>query len=148
MKTLRITDDVHHKLTALLGELTTQTMRMQTYTDAIEALLKESIILPPELLTQIESFIEKNKQLGYTTKEEFIRDAARWRVRYLTDTYEFVEVHKEKYEKSDTVIKEMNLPYLGVADFIEKQLDALLEKYTEWQQQKEEHERRQRKKGA
>jgi hypothetical protein len=148
MKTLRITDDVHQKLTALLGELTTQTMKMQTYTDAIEALLKESIILPPELLTKIESFIEKNKQLGYMTREEFMRDAARWRIRYLTGTYEFVEVHKEKYQKSDTVIREMNLPCLGVADFIEKQLDALLEKYAEWQQQKEEQERRQRKTGA
>jgi len=147
MKTLRITDDVHQKLTALLGELTTQTMTMQTYTDAIEALLKESVVLPPELLTQIETFIEKNRQLGFMTKEEFIRDAARWRLRYLTGTYEFIEVHKEKYEKGDTAIKEMNLPYLGIADFADKQIDTLLEKHAEWQQQKEEQEERQRKKG-
>jgi len=145
MKTLRITDDVHQKLTALLGELTTQTMRMQTYTDAIEALLKESVVLPPELLTQIENFIEKNRQLGYMTKEEFIRDAARWRLRYLTGTYEFIEVHKEKYNKSDTAIKEMNLPYLGIADFVDKQIDNLLEKHAEWQQQKEQLDERQRK---
>jgi hypothetical protein len=148
MKTLRITDDVHQKLTALLGELTTQTMRMQTYTDAIEALLKESVVLPPELLTQIENFIEKNKQLGFMTKEEFIRDAARWRLRYLTGTYEYIEVHKDKYEKGDTVIKEMSLPYLGITDFADKQIDTLLEKHAEWQQQKEEHERRQRKKSS
>ena len=145
MKTLRITDDVHQKLTALLGELTTQTMTMQTYTDAIEALLKESVILPPELLTQIQNFIEKNKQLGFTTKEEFIRDAARWRLRYLTGTYEYIEIHKEKYEKGDTTIKEMNLPYLGIADFAEKQIDTLLEKYAEFQQQKERLDERQRK---
>jgi hypothetical protein len=148
MKTLRITDDVHQKLTALLGELTTQTMRMQTYTDAIEALLKESVVLPPELLTQIENFIEKNKQLGYMTKEEFIRDAARWRLRYLTSTYEYIEIHKDKYEKGDTAIKEMSLPFLGAADFVDKQIDVLLEKYGEWQQQKEEHERTQRKKSS
>ncbi len=145
MKTLRITDDVHQKLTALLGELTTQTMRMQTYTDAIEALLKESIILPPELLTQIENFIEKNRQLGFTTKEEFIRDAARWRLRYLTGTYEYIEVHKEKYEKGDTAIKEMNLPYLGIVDFTDKQMDTLLEKHAEWQQQRDQLDRRQKK---
>jgi len=145
MKTLRITDDVHQKLTALLGELTTQTMRMQTYTDAIEALLKESVVLPPELLTQIENFIEKNKQLGYVTKEEFIRDAARWRLRYLTGTYEFIEVHKEKYEKGDAAIKEMSLPYLGITDFTDKQIDTLLEKHTEWQQHKEQLDERQRK---
>ena len=145
MKTLRITDDVHQKLTALLGELTTQTMTMQTYTDAIEALLKESVILPPELLTQIQNFIEKNKQLGFTTKEEFIRDAARWRLRYLTGTYEYIEIHKEKYEKGDTAIKEMNLPYLGIADFADKQIDTLLEKHAELQQHKERSDERQRK---
>ncbi len=148
MKTLRITDDVHQKLTALLGELTTQTMRMQTYTDAIEALLKESVVLPAELLTQIENFIEKNKQLGFVTKEEFIRDAARWRLRYLTGTYEYIEVHKDKYEKGDAAIKEMSLPYLGITDFADRQIDTLLEKHAEWQQQKEEHERKQRKKGT
>jgi hypothetical protein len=146
MKTLRITDDVHQKLTALLGELTTQTMTMQTYTDAIEALLKESVILPPELLAQIENFIENNKQLGFTTKEEFIRDAARWRLRYLTGTYEYIEIRKVKYEKGDTAIKEMSLPYLGIADFVEKQIDAVLEKHAEWQQQKEQLDERQRKK--
>jgi len=140
MKTLRITDDVHQKLTALLGELTAQTSRMQTYTDAVEALLQQSVVLPPELLAQIESFIDKNRHLGYTTREEFIRDAARWRLRFLTNTYEYVEVQKEKYEKAESAIKEMSLPFLGAADFIDKQLEAVLEKYGEWQQQKEEHE--------
>ena len=145
MKTLRITDDVHQKLTALLGELTAQTSRMQTYTDAVEALLQQSVILPPELLAQIENFIDTNKHLAYTTKEEFIRDAARWRLRFLTDTYEYLEVHKEKYEKAESIIKEMNLPFLGAADFVDKQLQTLLEKHAEWQQQKEEHEKTKRK---
>jgi len=121
---------------------------MQTYTDAIEALLKESVVLPPELLTQIENFIETHKQLGFMTKEEFIRDAARWRLRYLTGTYEYIEIHKDKFEKGDTAVKEMSLPYLGITDFADKQIDTLLEKHAEWQQQKEEHERRQRKKSS
>jgi Arc/MetJ-type ribon-helix-helix transcriptional regulator len=148
MKTLRITDDVHQKLTALLGELTAQTSRMQTYTDAVEALLKQSIVLPPELLDQIESLIKTYKHFGYTSREEFIRDAARWRLRYLTGTYEYIEVNKDKYQKSDAAIKEMNLPYLGAADFADKQIEVLLEKYSDWQQQREEQERRQRKKGT
>jgi hypothetical protein len=145
MKTLRITDDVHQKLTALLGELTAQTSRMQTYTDAVEALLQQSVVLPPELLAQIAGFIDKNKHLGYTSKEEFIRDAARWRLRFLTGTYEYLEVQKEKYEKAEEVIKEMSLPFLGAADFVDKQLENLLEKRAEWQRQSEEHETRQRK---
>ncbi len=145
MKTLRITDDVHQRLTALLGELTAQTMRMQTYTDAIEALLKESVILPTELLVQIEGFIKENRQMGYTSREEFIRDAARWRLRFLSGTYDYIEIQREKYEKGDAAVKDMNLPYLGATDFVDKQLEVLLGKYAEWQQQKEEQERRQRK---
>ena len=64
MKTLRISDDAHQKLTGLLGELTAQTMKMQTYTDAIETLLGQSVILPPELLAQVEEFINEKKHLG------------------------------------------------------------------------------------
>jgi len=142
MKTLRITDDVHQKLTALLGELTAQTSRMQTYTDAVEALLKQSVILPPELLAQIENFIEANKHLGYTTREEFIRDAARWRLKTLTDEYEYVEVPKEEHEKLESAIKEMNLPFLGANDFVNQQIKTALEKYEEWRQQKAEHEKK------
>jgi len=145
MKTLRITDDVHQKLTALLGELTAQTSRMQTYTDAVEALLKQSVMLPPEVLAQIESFIETHKQLGYMTREEFIRDAARWRLKTLTDAYEYVEIPKEDYERLEAAIREMNLPFLGANDFLNQQVKNALEKHEDWQRQKEEHEKRQRK---
>ena len=145
MKTLRITDDVHQKLTALLGELTAQTSRMQTYTDAVEALLKQSIVLPPELLDQIENFIETHRNLGYMSREELIRDATRWRLKTLTDQYEYVEIRKDEYEKLETAIKEMELPFHGAEDYINQQIRTALDKHSEWQQQKEEHERRQRK---
>jgi hypothetical protein len=59
MKTLRISDDAHQKLTAMLGEITAQTMKMQTYTDAIENMLSTSVILPPQLLNETQNFIEK-----------------------------------------------------------------------------------------
>jgi len=36
---------------------------MQTYQDAINALLNESVMLPPELLAQTQNFIEENKHL-------------------------------------------------------------------------------------
>jgi len=77
MKTLRISDDVHRKMTATVGTLMAQTGKMQTYQDAIEAMLNRSVIQPSELLAEIEGFIEENKHLGYTTREEFIQDAAR-----------------------------------------------------------------------
>jgi len=141
MKTLRISDDAHQKLTALLGELTAQTMKMQTYTNAIENLLGQSVILPSELLAQVEKFIEEKKHLGYTTKEEFFRDAARWRLKFLGDEYKYVEVQKDAYEKLEYAMKEMELPFLGVSDFIDEQIKSALEKYGEWKEQTEENEK-------
>ena len=61
MKTLKISDDVHQKLTSLLGELMAETAKMQTYQDAIEAMLNQSVILPTELLQEVEEFIKKTQ---------------------------------------------------------------------------------------
>lgn len=99
-----------------------------------------------EFAEQVENFIKENKHLGYTTMEEFFRDAARWRLRFLSDEYEYVEVRKDEYQKLESAIKEMSLPVLGVTDFIDQQIKGVLEKYVEWEQQKEEHEKRSRKK--
>jgi hypothetical protein len=147
MKTLRISDDAHQRLTALLGELTAQTMKMQTYTDAIENLLSQSVILPSEFLVQIESFIEENRHLGFTTREEFIRDAVRWRLRFLKERYEYLEIPKEEYEKLQQAIKEMEMPFLSVSNFIDQQIRNLLEKHAEWMRQREEYEKKGRRKG-
>jgi hypothetical protein len=145
MKTLKISDDVHQKLTSLLGELMAQTSKMQTYQDAIEAMLNQSVILPPELLKEIESFIEENKQLGFTTREEFIRDAARWRLKFLNEDYEYVEIPREKYERLEAAVKDMSIPYHSASDFIHRQVDEVLEKYDAWLEEKEEQEKRRRK---
>lgn len=50
MKTLKISDEVHGKLTAVLGELMAKTGKMKTYQDAIDAVLNKSVILPEDLL--------------------------------------------------------------------------------------------------
>ena len=139
MKTLRISDDVHQRLTALLGELTAQTMKMQTYQDAIEALLSQSVILPPELLNEIEEFIEKNRHKGYTRKEEFIRQAIRFLLKWESEKYEYIEVPREKYERLNEAIKEMNTPFYSAEEFINQQIDEVLEKYERWLEQKEAH---------
>jgi hypothetical protein len=142
MKTLRISDDAHQKLTAMLGEITAQTMKMQTYTDAIESLLSQSVILPPELLNETQSFIDENKQLGYTTREEFIRDAIRYRLRFLRDQYEYIEIPMEEYEKLQQAIRDMDTGFLSVDDFIDQQVRSLLEKHAAWTKQKEDYEKR------
>jgi len=146
MKTLKISDDVHQKLTSMLGELMAQTSKMQTYQDAIEAMLNQSVILPPELLAEIENFIEENKHLGFTTREEFMRDAARWRLKFLRENSEYVEIPREKFERLDAAVKEMDTTYHSASDLINRQVDEVLEKYDTWLEEKEQHEKRQRKK--
>ena len=132
MKTLRISEDIHQRLTALLGELMAQTSKMQTYQDAINALINESIIMPQEVLAQIQIFIEENKHLGFTTKEEFIRDAIRFRLAWLGQENEYVEIEKEQYALLDEAVREMNTPYRSAEGFISAQISEVLEKYEEW----------------
>jgi len=38
-------------------------------------LVSRAVLLAPEMLRNVEGVIEANKQLGYTTREEFIREA-------------------------------------------------------------------------
>jgi len=136
MKTLKISDDVHQKLTALLGELTAQTMKMQTYQDAIAALLSQSVVLPPELLEEVETFIQKNKHKGYTRKEEFIRQAIRFLLKWESEEYEYIEIPREKYDKLNRAVKHMNTPFYSAEDFINKQIDEVLEQYKKWLEEK------------
>jgi len=142
MKTLRISDDAHQKLTALLGEITAQTMKMQTYTDAIESLLSQSVMLPPELLAEIENFIGENKHLGYTTREELIREAIRFKLGALKEQCEYIEIPKEDYERLQQAIRDMDTGFLSVDDFIDQQIRKLLEKHQAWIKQKEDYEKR------
>jgi Arc/MetJ-type ribon-helix-helix transcriptional regulator len=142
MKTLRISDDAHQKLTGMLGEITAQTMKMQTYTDAIESLLSQSVTLPSELLNETQNFIDANKQLGYTTREEFIRDAIRHRLRILEDQTEYIEIPKEEHEKLQRAIRDMDTPFQSVDDFVNQQIRNLLEKYEVWLKEKEDFEKR------
>jgi metal-responsive CopG/Arc/MetJ family transcriptional regulator len=132
MKTLKISEDIHQKLTALLGELMSQTSKMQTYQDAINALINESVILPQELLTQTQIFVEQNRQLGYTTKEEFIRDAIRFRLTWLNKVYEYIEIPKEQYDTLEEALKEIDTPYRSVEDFMNTQMEEALQKYEDW----------------
>jgi hypothetical protein len=145
MKTLKISDVSHRKLTATLGTLMAQTGKMQTYQDVIEAMLNQSVKLTPELLTEIENFIEENKRLGFTTREEFVRDAIRWRLKFLRGEFEYIEIPKEKYERLKAAVKDMNTLYHSASDFVHKQVDEVLEKYDKWLKEKEEYEKRHQK---
>jgi len=146
MKTLKISEETHKRLTATLGTIMAQTGKMKTYEDTIDAILNRSVILPPELLAEIEQFIAENKRLGFTTREEFIRDAARWRLKFLNENSEYVEIPRNKYERLESAVKEMNTPYRGALDFIQTQINEVLEKYDRRLGEKEEFEKRTTKK--
>jgi Arc/MetJ-type ribon-helix-helix transcriptional regulator len=126
----------------MLGEITAQTMKMQTYTDAIGNLLSTSVSLPPELLNETQSFIEANRQLGYTSREEFIRNAIRTQLRFIKDQYTYVEVPKEEYKRMQQALKDLGTEFLSVDDFINQQIHNLLQKHQEWARQKEDYERK------
>ncbi len=124
----------------MLGEITAQTMKMQTYTDAIENLLSTSVNLPPELLNETQTFIETNRNLGYTSREEFIRDAIRTQLQFKKDQYTYVEVPKDEYERLQQALQDLGTEFLSVEDFINEQIRSLLAKHQGWVKQKEEYE--------
>jgi Arc/MetJ-type ribon-helix-helix transcriptional regulator len=71
------------------------------------------------------------------TREEFIRDAARWRLKFLRENSEYVEIPREKYEKLEAAVKEMNTRYHNASHFVHTQIDEELEKYDKWLEEKD-----------
>jgi len=136
MKTLRISDETHRKLTATLGTLMAQTGKLQTYSDAIEAIISRSMILSPELLTEVEKYINENKQQGYITREEFTAEAIRFLLRLKSKEYKYIEAPKEKYDKLNEAVKKMRMPHYNAAEFIEDQIDKALEQYEKFIEEK------------
>jgi branched-subunit amino acid aminotransferase/4-amino-4-deoxychorismate lyase len=59
-------------------------------------------------------------------REELIRDAVGWRLCIL----------KEEYDRLQRAIKDMEMPFLSVNDFIDEQIRSLLEEYAEWTRQR------------
>jgi len=129
MKTIRIDDETHKRLTATLGLLMTQTKRMVTYSEVIEALLNSSITLNPNLIAEVEKFINENKQQGYLTREEFIAEATRLLLRIKNKKYQYIEIPTEKYDKLNEALKKMRMPYHNASEFIKDQIDKTLEQY-------------------
>jgi hypothetical protein len=136
LKAIKISDDIHSKLTGLLGELTAETNKMQTYQDAINALLEQSVILPSEVIARVENFIEENKDRGFANKEDFVRDAIRVRLERLKDDNEFVEVSREQYDELEEALREMGTTYRSPEQFIRNQISEVLDKYDEFKRER------------
>lgn len=131
MKTLKISDKVHMKLTRQLGKLTAQTMKIQilTYQNAIEAFPSRKVIVPPELLQEVEDFLIKNKHNGYTRDEDFINYATCLFSKWKSEQYEYFETPEERYEKLRRAIEESNMPYMSPWNFLEDQKNKAIKQY-------------------
>ncbi len=101
VKAVKVSDQIHAELVPIVGELIAESCQMKTYGDAIEALIHRSVILPPGLLTEVEEFVKSNKQLGYLTKEDFLRGAARWLMEELNRKHKIHPKHEASQEKED-----------------------------------------------
>jgi hypothetical protein len=87
LKTIRVSDKLHSKLTQLLGEMMAKTGKPKTYNDVIAALTDQSVIIPSELLEKIDAVIN-TKQFGHKTREQFIKDAVTDMLRHFSRTRE------------------------------------------------------------
>ena len=96
MKTLRISDQLHAELTGLVGQLIAESGKIKTYEEAIETILHRSVVMPPELLQEIDDFVKKNKQFGYATKEELLKGGARWLMSCLSGEHKNIELLKQQ----------------------------------------------------
>jgi hypothetical protein len=76
IKAIKITEDIHERLTQEMGLLMAKSGKPQTYADAIRALIDTKIVLPQEMMTKIQEIVS-NKELGYISPEEFVKDAIR-----------------------------------------------------------------------
>jgi len=139
MKTLRIEDETHERLTSLVGELTAQSGRMQTYADAITKVLETSIILPENLLKEISQVLKEGKIVGYTTTVEFVRDAVRRRLEEVKgeEFYLSVPIPLKEYNLLNEAIEETGAPYKNADDYIREHIHRKLEEYEQYKTDKE-----------
>ena len=83
MKAIKISDDVHARLTGILGLLMAKSGKPQTYADALRVLTTQALLLPEEMVSHIREVVT-DKDLGYTTIEEFVKDAVRDKLATIT----------------------------------------------------------------
>ncbi|MFQ6095785.1 MAG: ribbon-helix-helix domain-containing protein [Candidatus Bathyarchaeia archaeon] len=139
MKTLRVEDETHEKLTSLVGELTAQSGKMQTYADAITKMLETSIILPENLMKEISKAFEEGKLIGYTTTTDFVRDAVRRRLEEIKGEvfYVNIPIPKEEYELLNKAIEETEASYKNADDYIREHVHRKLEEYEKFRAERE-----------
>jgi|WetSurSiteA1Bulk_404760.scaffolds.fasta_scaffold33632_2 hypothetical protein len=90
------------------------------------------MILPSDLIAQIENFIVTHNNLGFTVREDFVIDAIIFKLDWLRNNNERLEISREQYDELNEVIKEMGMPLITVDEFIHNQINDILEKYSNY----------------
>ena len=119
-------DSVSSKIICLLRDLGAQTLSIQ---EALNALLKQSVTLPLQLITQIEGFVAEHSELGFEAKEDFVIDDASFRLDWLNSNNEHLEIPREQYGELNEAVKVMGTPFYSAEEFLQSQIDDILEKY-------------------
>ena len=131
MATADVSEAVRSNSRRLL-ELKAQIEKMQVSQGALEALLNQMVILPKDLLLDIEDFIRRNRKLGFSTIEGFLSDAVRFRLAWLKEDNQCFEISRDEFDRLEAAVREMGTPFASAEDFINSQIAQLLEKYQEY----------------
>jgi len=139
MKTVRVEDEIHGRLTTLVGELTAQSGKLQTYTEALTKLLETSIMLPEDLAEEVAEAIKSRKAVGYTTVTDFVRDSVRRRLEELRDEEYYVKVPipREEYQLLNQAMEETGAPFKNADDYIRQHIREKNEEYEQYREKRE-----------
>jgi len=134
MKTLKVQDEIHEKLTTLVGELTAESGKLQTYADVLTKLLETSIMLPEDLVAEITETIKNHRAVGYTTVTDFVRDAVRRRLEELKteEFYVNVPIPQEEYHLLNKAMEETGAEYKNADDYIRQHIREKTEEYRQY----------------
>ena len=124
VKTIKVSYKISEQLTFWVGKTTAEKRVKQTCSDAIKYLLEHRVMVPSEMIVHIEEYI-KNKQISYSSKEEFFYESAKRLLTYYNEDSKFIKVNKYICQKAKTAIKDMDLPFISVDDFFETQINLV-----------------------
>ena len=70
----------------------------------------------------------EHSEFGFKSKEDFIINDASFRLNWLNSNNERLEITRERYDELDEAVKVMETPFCSAEEFIQTQIDDILEK--------------------
>jgi len=66
-------------------------------------------------------------------------------IKFLREESEYVEIPRDKYERLEAAVKEMNIPYHSASDLVHTQIDEVLKQYEKWLDEERQNQKRQKR---